>query len=1046
MTDSGYPNRVRMWKRGTPLEDAPVVFEGSTTDVLTYSKRYHDRGVWHEMRTRAVTFYRRQYWWERGGEWKKLDIPEDMEVSTFKDTFLLTLRSEWAVAGRVFKQGALLSVGLDAFFAGELSTITVLFEPSESESLQSQCGTLNFLGGPRILGLLSDVKTKLKVWEYRAGSWHHRGDQTGYGMESIDLRAVDEDHSDELWATVSGYIRPSSLYLASIESLLEGKLLDGLPLKALPHFFEAGDLEVQQHFTPSKDGTKIPYPAICKKGMKLDGSNKTLLYGYGGFEISLTPAYGGGRGAAWLEQGGVWVDANIRGGSEYGPQWHQCAKKSNRRKCYEDFEAVAEDLIARGVTCRQGLACRGGSNGGLLIGNMLTRRSWELFGALVCEVPLLDMRKFHKLLAGASWMGEYGDPDKDWDDFLHEYSPYHNVSDAATYPPIFFVTSTKDDRVHPGHARKMVARMLTHPTGAATTTYYENIEGGHGGAADNKQRAYMDTLKYKFCWKKLSGAQTPRMWGAFAECEVARCSEAIKAYSALWEASHQRGACSAALPGLAAGECRNRFRARHLIPMKLELPPVKCALWGGVRRGAAARAEEASQVDVPIGAFATTAVWQYLGGAPSWIARVGYVESLGPDAGTYAAMVTQALEVVEELALHVYLTLVFLAAQAPTLPIEAVVPLLASCGWLSIGGPSARARAVPVGARPRRQTGFGAIFRPETGRPSVAAGGLLDVLPLQRGAGPGYSVAADRRFVVGGQRARGHKGHPGREREDGSGAGRASEASPAGALRWRRLVRCLLVVSEPALRELLDQQACGGRAPRRAGGAEWSLQSLVTPDQDLRIEVHYTRTAQDSEVKVVGRSFKAKYPGRGERAGQGAGLQLSGPSPADEQLPRVPEAVATQVRAKNEKIIEYMQEFHSCTVGSLVTEFLVDASGKAILHAFLRASPGSAEDLHRPPRGVFARDSRHALTAPDRSTLGDTGFDISSLTATFDISGIERDLNDVPIVEDDGEGEDFERDVELARAAAGQQPRPCPGVALVGQPSGLPEIFALPRM
>mmetsp|Transcript_15666 Transcript_15666/g.41984 ORF Transcript_15666/g.41984 Transcript_15666/m.41984 type:complete len:696 (-) Transcript_15666:251-2338(-) len=504
MTDSGYPNRVRMWKRGTPLEDAPVVFEGSTTDVLTYSKRYHDRGVWHEMRTRAVTFYTSEYWWERGGEWKKLDIPEDMEVSTFKDTFLLTLRSEWAVAGRVFKQGALLSVGLDAFFAGELSTITVLFEPSESESLQSQCGTLNFL----ILGLLSDVKTKLKVWEYRAGSWHHRGDQTGYGMESIDLRAVDEDHSDELWATVSGYIRPSSLYLASIESLLEGKLLDGLPLKALPHFFEAGDLEVQQHFTPSKDGTKIPYFQICKKGMKLDGSNKTLLYGYGGFEISLTPAYGGGRGAAWLEQGGVWVDANIRGGSEYGPQWHQCAKKSNRRKCYEDFEAVAEDLIARGVTCRQGLACRGGSNGGLLIGNMLTRRSWELFGALVCEVPLLDMRKFHKLLAGASWMGEYGDPDKDWDDFLHEYSPYHNVSDETAYPPIFFVTSTKDDRVHPAHARKMVARMLSHPTGAATTLYYENIEGGHGGAADNKQRAYMDTLKYKFCWKKLSGAQT----------------------------------------------------------------------------------------------------------------------------------------------------------------------------------------------------------------------------------------------------------------------------------------------------------------------------------------------------------------------------------------------------------------------------------------------------------------------------------------------------------------------------------------------------------
>jgi len=227
--------------------------------------------------------------------------------------------------------------------------------------------------------------------------------------------------------------------------------------------------------------------------------------------------------------------------------------------------------------------------------------------------------------------------------------------------------------------------------------------------------------------------------------------------------------------------------------------------------------------------------------------------------------------------------------------------------------------------------------------------------------------------------------------------------------------RCALV------RELLDQ-ACGGRSLRHSGSAEWSLQSLVAPDQDLRIEVHYTRTAQDLEVKVVGRSFQAKYPRRSAGAGQGSDRRPSGPAAADEQPLHVPEAVANQVRAKNEKIIEYMQQYHSCTVGSLVTEFLVDASGKAILHAFLRASPGSAEDLPRPPRGGIARDFRPASAAPDRSALGDTGFDISSLTATFDISGVERDLNDVPIIEDDGEGDGFERDVELARAAAGQQP------------------------
>ena len=210
-------------------------------------------------------------------------------------------------------------------------------------------------------------------------------------------------------------------------------------------------------------------------------------------------------GAAWLEKGYAYVQANIRGGGEYGPRWHQAALKENRHKSFEDFEAVAKDLVARGVTSHAKLGCEGGSNGGLLTGNMLTREGRALFGAIVCQVPLLDMRRYHKLLAGASWMEEYGDPDAPgvWAS-LQEYSPYHKLDPAASYPPFLCTTSTRDDRVHPGHARKLV-RKLNDMGKGATTYYYENIEGGHGGAADNKQSAFMSVLSYEFLEQVLTG-------------------------------------------------------------------------------------------------------------------------------------------------------------------------------------------------------------------------------------------------------------------------------------------------------------------------------------------------------------------------------------------------------------------------------------------------------------------------------------------------------------------------------------------------------------
>jgi prolyl oligopeptidase len=257
---------------------------------------------------------------------------------------------------------------------------------------------------------------------------------------------------------------------------------------------------VEQHFATSKDGTKVPYFQIARAELALDGSHPTLLYGYGGFEISLTPDYRPVMGAAWAERGGIYVLANIRGGAEYGPAWHQAALQHKRQNAYDDFIAVAQDLVDRKVTSTPHLGIEGGSNGGLLMGVMLVERP-DLFGAIVCQAPLLDMKRYHKLLAGASWMEEYGDPDKpeDWE-ALAKFSPYQNVRAGVTTPRTLFTSSTRDDRVHPGHARKMVARMLEQ---GHDVLYYENIEGGHGGAADLKQEAYVQAIEYGFLAKQL---------------------------------------------------------------------------------------------------------------------------------------------------------------------------------------------------------------------------------------------------------------------------------------------------------------------------------------------------------------------------------------------------------------------------------------------------------------------------------------------------------------------------------------------------------------
>ncbi len=366
----------------------------------------------------------------------------------------------------------------------------VLFQPTARKSLAAFHPTPNFV----VINELDNVRNRVYLTTRKDGQWHREALPGSPEFSSVSVRPIDPDESDEYFLTVSGFLTPRTLAYGTLGQQAAEKL------KESPAFFDARGLSVSQHEAVSKDGTRVPYFQVSRADLALDGKARTLLYGYGGFEIALLPRYSATVGASWLEKGGVYVVANIRGGGEFGPTWHQAALKANRPRAYEDFIAVAEDLIERKVTTPKHLGIRGGSNGGLLVGNMLTMRP-DLFGAVHCAVPLLDMRRYHKLLAGASWMAEYGDPDdpQQWD-FIRAFSPYHNVRKEASYPRTLFTTSTRDDRVHPGHARKMVAKMknLGHDV-----LYYENVEGGHGGAANNKQSAFMLALTYSFLSKQL---------------------------------------------------------------------------------------------------------------------------------------------------------------------------------------------------------------------------------------------------------------------------------------------------------------------------------------------------------------------------------------------------------------------------------------------------------------------------------------------------------------------------------------------------------------
>lgn len=489
---AGYSRFVKEWKRGTPMDSAAAVFEGPADNAGygVYAWRDHTPGfvrdfIVHYLDSTDNAFYVR----DKTGKPVKVDVPDSADKGVHREWLTLQLRDPWEIGGKAYKAGSLLATKFDDYMAGKRD-VELLFEPDEKSSLSSYAWTRSHL----VLNVLQDVKNKLAVLTPGADGWKRAEFVGAPAIGTLAVAAVDADESEAVWLTSTDFLTPTTLSLASIGQAPE-------KLKSNPIFFDSSKDVMEQHFATSKDGTRVPYFLVRPKDLKFDGQAPTLLYGYGGFEISLTPTYSGGLGKGWLEKGGVYALANIRGGGEYGPRWHQAALKANRHKAYEDFAAVAQDLVARKITSVKRLGTQGGSNGGLLMGNMIVQYP-ELFGAVVVQVPLLDMKRYSHLLAGASWMGEYGDPDKpeEWK-YLQTFSPYQLFDPAKTYPPVIFMTSTKDDRVHPAHARKMMAKMQA---AGKDVRYYENIEGGHGGAANNAQQAHMNALAYTFLWKELS--------------------------------------------------------------------------------------------------------------------------------------------------------------------------------------------------------------------------------------------------------------------------------------------------------------------------------------------------------------------------------------------------------------------------------------------------------------------------------------------------------------------------------------------------------------
>jgi prolyl oligopeptidase len=491
MTTSGYARSVKRWRRGTPIASAETVYEIPHTEMGVWV------ATWPTAEQRWTVLMHRRNFYEgttsvlHQGRLVTLDMPLDADAYLLRGRLLVYLRSPWHVGSTQHDAGTLLDIAFSDFLAGGRDFRAVV-TPAERQTIAGVATTQDHL----LVSLLDNVAGELRRYELRNGEWHYERVPVP-ALGSVTINAT-SPYTNDYFFSYSGFTQPSTLYLATADGAVA-------EVGRMPAMFDAADLVVQQHEAVSKDGTRVPYFVVHRRDMPLDGRNPTLLYAYGGFEVSMTPSYGAVAGASWLERGGVYVLANIRGGGEFGPAWHRAALKENRQRAFDDFIAVAEDIIARHITSAERLGIMGGSNGGLLMGVALTQRP-ELFNAVVIQVPLLDMRRYSQLLAGASWMAEYGDPDvpDEWE-YIRRYSPYHNVRGDVRYPAVLFTTTTRDDRVHPAHARKMAA--LLESVGQPFY-YFENTEGGHGAGVTSEQRAKMSALTYAYLWARLGVPRT----------------------------------------------------------------------------------------------------------------------------------------------------------------------------------------------------------------------------------------------------------------------------------------------------------------------------------------------------------------------------------------------------------------------------------------------------------------------------------------------------------------------------------------------------------
>lgn len=493
LTESGYPRVAKRWKRGTPLAKATTIFEGRHEDIGIWPRVMDSGEETIALVDQSLTFFTGAYHViGPDGEMTRLPLQESADLAGFyAGRLLFTLREAWEVDGQTHAQGALLAINAAVFQAtGKLPTIETIYTPDERTSIEGVTVSRSGL----YVTLLQNVKGRILRFSVnpQSGQWSSKPvPLPENGTVSISAAGP---HSETIFINYEDHVTPDRL------SEFDAGANKLSTLKSLAARFDAGDLEVHQHMAKSADGTAVPYFVIHRKGLKPDGSTPTILYGYGGFEISLKPSYSATIGKLWLERGGAYAVANIRGGGEFGPRWHKAALKTERQRAYDDFIAVGEDLAKRGITSPKHLGISGGSNGGLLVGAIFTQRP-DLLNAVVCRVPLLDMIRYTKLLAGASWAAEYGDPeDPKMREAILRYSPYQNVFPDKKYPKVFIETSTKDDRVHPGHARKMVARMREQ---GHEVLYYENTEGGHAAGANLKQHARRYALEYVYFSRQL---------------------------------------------------------------------------------------------------------------------------------------------------------------------------------------------------------------------------------------------------------------------------------------------------------------------------------------------------------------------------------------------------------------------------------------------------------------------------------------------------------------------------------------------------------------